>query len=464
MAVLLNIRASTKAELGQISLPIAVAKKLGIESQQRLRLAVGSRAVPIRVRIRRVKGYVTRCHPKLLTALALPQTNGVQLKARTKNGHLRLGPVIGVFTSKVRSSGEFFGQSTEVMEYLCRLGRQRGFLVYVFTPRDILWQQRRILGYEPTARGWVRRSYPFPDVVYDRIPSRTAERRPLVRRTRARLLSIVGNRYFNRGFFDKWEVHALLSRDARIRPHLPETEPYTTAARVAQLARIWGGVWLKPTGGSLGRGIVVVRRRRNGGFSVLRPVAGARRIRVSNNSTALNRLLRRYLSRGPYIVQRELRLSRYHGRPFDIRLLMQRDGEGVWRRTKLYTRVARGGNAVTNISQGGEGLPFSKVIAAASGDVPRKAPEILNTLKTLAANLVEVIEQRSGVKLGEIALDMGIDEDGHVWFIEANSKPFRAVETRKGSMAVVRRALVRPLLYAAYLSGFGGGRTEVRNP
>src|SRR5690606_7834064 len=121
--------------------------------------------------------------------------------------------------------------------------------------------------------------------------------------------------------------------------------------------------------------------------------------------------------RGPYIVQRELNLARYQGRPFDIRLLMQRDGQGVWRRTKLYTRVARGGSAVTNISQGGEGLPFGKVAAAASGAVPQKAQEIMETMRTLSMILVEVIERHSNTTLGEIALDLGIDNDGHVWFI-----------------------------------------------
>lgn len=461
MAVLLNIRASTRGGERQVAVPAAVAGRLGLQGRQRLRLSVGSRTVPVNVQVHRAKGSVIRCHPKLLTALSLPKTNGVQLTARTRGRNIRLGPVIGIYTSSIRSTGEPFGQLTGVMEHLCRLGRRRGFLVYVFTPYDIRWQERRILGYEPAGRGWVRRSFPFPDVIYDRVPSRTAERRPIVRRTRARLQALVGHRYFNTGFFDKWEVHSLVSRDVRLRPHLPPTERYTTAARVGQLAGMWGGVWLKPSGGSLGRGIVVVRSRPGGGYVVFRPGGRSRKPRVASTNVALARLLKKYLKRGPYIVQRELNLARYQGRPFDIRLLMQRDGQGVWRRTKLYTRVARGGSAVTNISQGGEGLPFGKVAAAASGAVPQKAQEIMETMRTLSMILVEVIERHSNTTLGEIALDLGIDNDGHVWFIEANSKPIRAVETRKGSMAIVRRALVRPLLYAAYLSGFGGARAGV---
>src|SRR5690606_6497209 len=54
--------------------------------------------------------------------------------------------------------------------------------------------------------------------------------------------------------------------------------------------------------------------------------------------------------------------------------------------------------------------------------------------------------------LGEVGVDLGVDRRGHVWLIEANSKPFRRL-TRQDPVKV-RLTIVRPLGYACFLAGF----------
>ncbi|HEY8449672.1 MAG TPA: YheC/YheD family protein [Bacillota bacterium] len=462
MPKLLRIRSSPRQEAGSITVSADVAEALGLGAKRRVQLWVGARTVPVRVRVRRRGAGLLHAHPGLLATLQLPNRRDLPLQARVRGRDLRLGPVIGIFTSSVRRSDRPFGQASEMLEHLCRKGRRRGYLVFVFTPADIRWSEQRVCGYEPVGGGWVRRIFPFPDAVYDCVPSRSAERRPSVRLARARLIAAVHNRYFNRGFFDKWEVHRLLVGDERIQPYLPETERYMGTRRLCQKLREWQGAWLKPSGGSLGRGIIIVRRLEGRGYHVLSP--RGRWARTVRTQAGLRRVLHARMQRGPYVMQRELRLARYQGRPFDVRILMQRGVHGVWRRTKLYTRVAAPGGSVTNIAQGGEGLPFQQVAAAASGEVPRLSGQILARMRQLAYLITEQIEQRSGQTLGEVALDLGIDESGQIWFLEANSKPFRAVATETGSQAVVRKALIRPLHYAAYLAGFGKGRPGVNGP
>lgn len=427
---------------------------LGLGSGGSLQVQLGGSSSTVRLRVSdKLKGL--RFAPGVARRLGLPNARGIRLYAWLSGNQLRLGPVIGIFTHRVRPDSTPTGGAIPLVYELCRLGRRRGYLVFAFTPGDVNWATRRVLGYYPANGVWVRRSLPFPDVVYDRVSSRSAARRPALRLTQKRLIATVGARYFNRRFFDKLEIHTALQQDETVRPYLPETEPYTGAQALAAKAGEWGAVWLKPSNGSLGRGIIVVRRTPGGNFRVFHRRRHRWRRQVVTTIGGLRRLLERRLLPGRYLMQRDLHLSRYRGRPFDVRVLLQRGHDGQWERTKLYARVAPRGSFTSNIAQGGEGLPFRDVAARATGVLPKKVDAVLDTMRWLSDALVKALEEQTGEQLGEVALDLGIDRKGRVWFIEANSKPFRSVQTTTGSMKVVRRALVRPLQYAAYLTGFG---------
>lgn len=460
MSISLTVKASPGAGRAVVKLPQGAAGSLGLRGGQSVRVQLGRRTAGARVRVM-PGGAELRFPPDLARALALPTpVPGLALHARRARQRLHLGPVIGIFMDRARPGSRPFGTMTPLVEQLCRLGRRRGYLVYAFTPADVRWNERRVFGWCPQGGGWVRTVLPFPDVIYDRVASRRAARQPAVRRAQARLLQEVGHRYFNRRFFDKWEIHRILQRDPRLTPHLPPTERLIGFSQLQRRVRTWGCAWIKPSGGSLGRGIVVVKRGPGRGYRVLRRRGSRWRTQRARSPQQLRRLLPRGLYGGDYLMQADLDLARFRGRTFDIRVLMQRAGDGRWRRTKLFARVAPPGGVTANIAQGGEGLPVRDVLAGASGDVPGRREEILLTLRRLSWDLVDALEQGTGEQLGEVALDLGVDGRGHVWFIEANSKPVRAVETEAGSMRVVRRALIRPLAYAAHLAGFRSRRRK----
>lgn len=70
-------------------------------------------------------------------------------------------------------------------------------------------------------------------------------------------------------------------------------------------------------------------------------------------------------------------------------------------------------------------------------------------LNEIAVDLTKHIENCSGYSLGEMSLDLGIDENNNLWFFEANSKPMKFDEPY-----IRHTSLIRLLQYFSDLSGF----------
>lgn len=456
-----RIQAAPALPQGLVRVSADLGRELNVTEHQRLTIRVGRQAAPALIEVDAREKRVLRAHPELLEQLCLNRVSAsLSLRVKRRGDSLHLGPVVGIFVSRRRRKGAPFGTATAMVARICRLGLQHGCLVYVFTPDGVRWQERRMLGWLPAKDGWRLRPLPFPDVIYDRVTSRREESRPSVRRVKASLAAAVQGRYFNRQFFNKWDVHRWLACEPALRRHLPHTELYSGSGSVLRFLREYGAAWIKPSGGSLGRGIVVVRAAENGyDIHSFRQQTWRRR-RVATTQE-LAKQLRRLLRHGPYIVQQELALAQYRGRPFDIRILMQRSSDGSWRRSKLYARVAARDGLATNIAQGGLGLDFRHVAKVAGPPLRTQARALTHDMNRLSYQFVDALERHSGSTLGELALDLAIDRQGRIWFIEANAKPFRAVATQRGSMEVVNRALLRPVLYAAYLAGFANGDEKV---
>lgn len=406
----------------------------------------------------------------LARRLGLPAAGeGLRLRVRWDGDHLRLGPLIGILTWRRRQPAPF-GADTPLIAGMARLAAAEGALVYAFTCHDLRPRERRVRGYvlDPLRGRWRRRLLPLADAVYDRLTSRRAAFGPRGRRVRAFLSRVLGERYFNPTFWDKWRVHRVLARSGRWRELLPATAPYRGGRQLAGWLARYGTVWLKPRQGTGGLGILVVRCAGPGQACVQRARGGGE-LRVPCRPAPLAEAVARLKRRGPYLVQEGIPLARYGGRPFDVRVLAQKDGSGAWRRTKVFARVAGPGALISNISAGGQGIPVSRALAGSGPAVRRRARALRAELRRLAEELPPELERLLGEPMGEVGLDLAVDVQGRLRFIEANAKPFRLAATLTGSQELVRLSLLRPVQYAAYLAGFpspaqGGGAACPASP
>lgn len=401
--------------------------------------------------------FPLRVHPRTLRDLALPPEGvGCHVKLRDRDGGptLQLGPFLGVFGQRGFGPAPFGGHEL-YFRALSANGRALSVPTYVFSARDVDWGRGVVRGFrwfrQGRVRGWAWDTFPVPDAVYDRLTTRRAELMPHIRSVRRRLLDDPNITYFNPGFFDKWTIHTKLARHPDIEPYLPDTEKFQGGDSLAAFLRRWGTVFLKPAGGSLGLGIIVVTRRRDGYRCRFCTRAGTL-LRHYATFEGLLASLQRYMGRREYVMQQGIRLMRCGGRTFDIRLLMQKDAGGHWQLTKSYARVAPFGSPTSNLSTGGTAVRLEAALRAALGR--GKSRRVGEKIRECAMTLTPVIESQIGAVLGEMGLDLAIDRTGRLWILEVNSKPYVQMTRGSGSPRAIRLSALRPIRWARYATGF----------
>lgn len=437
-------------ESGQsILLSRAGARALQLRAGDSVVLRCGQSAVEaVRVLVSDSVGkHMAYASRELLRALPLPAPIRIKMQ-RTEDGALRLGPIVTILARRTRSRSQRFMNQTPYFAALVRTGRRLAVPTFVLTPGGIDWERKRAVAWNVGPSGWTRVAIPLPDVVYDRVQTRKLDLLPLTREVKERLAQYEGIKMFNTGFLDKWETHKALS--APETEHLlPETKLLSGRSDIMDFARRHRTVYVKPAGGSLGKGIYVIQRSARGRYRVIH--YGSTRVRHLRNLRTpafVWRRLQRRRQKRRYVVQQGISFARYRRRRFDLRLLLQKTGDGEWVVSAAYARVAPPGSLRANLDAGGKALRCSRVLRQIFG---RRGPRVQNRVLQAGLAVARTIEAATPGTVGELGIDIGVDRSGRPWVIEANSKPIRQMEGPRKRLILTLR---RPLLYANRLAGF----------
>ena len=119
-------------------------------------------------------------------------------------------------------------------------------------------------------------------------------------------------------------------------------------------------VYFKPTNGSGGFNIVRVQRKTKG-YHIQYNGGNA----TYETLDALYARLNRFSSKRKYIIQKGINLAKTNGRPFDIRVMVQKTNGGKWISTALFAKVGKPKKVATNYNQGGRIGYFQQTMAGA---------------------------------------------------------------------------------------------------
>lgn len=369
-----------------------------------------------------------------------------------QNGTLRIGPLVGVLAPRQKSKTHPYSAQTSLFRRLIHAGNELGVCVFVFDFHHIDWSKKRVRGYTLAGDKWVARNYPIPDVVYDRTTGTFAGGVAAADAARRRL-SQYQVPQFNTRLGSKMRLYQLMRADLLLQAHLPPTYRVSSTKQVAKVLAVSGSAYLKPQSGAQGKGIIRLRRRTGTWEYTLvnehYQIYQGSSLRLAD---VIARLRTQVVLSG-YLVQPDIRLIRWQGRICDVRALIQRDADGCWHLTGAAIRAGRPGGIISNLHGGGQALQLEQVLAQTLPGGAAAVPSVVAQIEQLSLRVGAVLAK--GTKcLGELGVDLGVDKNGKVWVIEANSRTGRAVFRRAKMPQAAAEADRRPLRFALYLAGF----------
>jgi len=360
---------------------------------------------------------------------------------------------LGILVAKIENVHSSNGTAPKLpepkfYEQLAILAPLYGIDLYVFSSNE--WLDQKLYGYRLQDKQWRREPVALPDIIYDRCFFTSTKQKLACEQMLQELKRKQHYISFNSNLPNKLLVYEALRTVEELIPFLPYTEPLQSLSCIAQWLTLYPqGVVLKPAAGMQGKGILHLfhnvklsqyevrgRNLRNESFQV-------------SFSSELNLLkwLYRFKKDMNYVIQPYLQLSGEDGKPFDIRVLMQKDQSGLWQLTGSVARVGVSSGLTSNLHGGGEALDPVPMLTSKMGSF--KAERLLQNVHMISGQTVNEIEGHFG-RFGELALDFGITPQGSIWVLECNSKPGRQAFNHTANELPLL-AHERPLQYALYL-------------
>jgi hypothetical protein len=217
---------------------------------------------------------------------------------------------------------------------------------------------------------------------------------------------------------NKWFKYRFLKKSEEIAPHLPETRIMTKKAFWDLIAK-YRHVIVKPVGGSRGQGVIQVSSIGNNKFAL--HFENIRHKIQGKENTYM--YLKRKIGSIRYMVQRRISRPTINSRPFDLRVITQRRRySDLWFVTATVAKVAGKGYIVSNNTRS-RGALLPVLTAFQRSTIKHLSPQtLLSSIERIA--LLSTKRLATYFKGHRIyGLDMGLDQKGSVWIIEANLYP-----------------------------------------
>lgn len=233
----------------------------------------------------------------------------------------------------------------------------------------------------------------------------------------------------------KYLLWRFFANHKAIRPYLPDTRRFTRQAFINMLNQ-YGMVYVKPSGGSMGRGVIKVWK--SGQRVFIKKTVQAVKTFPSVDAAAshLTTLTKGYA----YIVQRGIHLATIDGRPLDIRVMMQRsEPGGSWLYSGMLAKVAGPRSVVTNVALSrGYVLEVEDALKRSLGWGKGRINKMVDEMKRLSFTAAKHFD--SYQRYRELGFDMAVDSNGKLWLIEENTGPSHPLFKRlKSNLSMYRR-------------------------
>ncbi|GLX69604.1 YheC/YheD family protein [Paenibacillus glycanilyticus] len=360
---------------------------------------------------------------------------------------------VGLFVASIEEQGGIVKMpEPKFARMLSEAATRLGMDLFVFSPAQYEERSGQLSGFRFRNGSWMKETCQLPDILYDRCFYRNAEEKSRCRALRAVIKERQPAIPLNGNLPGKWEVYNALRQDYLLAPLLPQTIRLDRLDRIRQLFKDGSrDIFLKPSAGMQGKGAIHLKQ-----CPLTKEWTAAGRTRSNTpfrhqfgDYATLASWAQRFLAVSSYIAQPYLPLTDTHGHPFDLRVLVQKNGNGRWTITGTAIRTGRSDSITSNLHGGGTATRATEYLVSKYGSA--KAEQMMNKIHHASLHASEKLESFYG-RLAELGIDFGIEQSGTVWLLEVNSRPGRSSFEQSGDRMAEQLSIEQPLKYARLLA------------
>ncbi|MBP1990481.1 YheC/YheD family protein [Paenibacillus eucommiae] len=236
-----------------------------------------------------------------------------------------------------------------------------------------------------------------------------------------------------------------LSEDSELRQYNPQTE-LAMPETVLSMLKQYRMVYVKPNLGTGGHGVIKAEQIKIGGTTKYRYKLDMRTYTFTSYEEFYRSLSRHF---GPkvYLVQQGIKMLTSGGKPFDLRVMIQKNERGRWEHTGSIGRIAHPRRIVTNYHSGGTPQLIEKLLRPYMGT---KGSAAYNRRLGRLGLQVARYMQKGYPNIKDIGLDIGIDKSKKPWIFEVNTRPNPIIFRSLNQPAVYKRIKRLTRLHGEY--------------
>lgn len=285
-----------------------------------------------------------------------------------------------------------------------------------FSYKDIDFINKTIQAYLFNNGEWVTQTLSYEneiDVIYDRLRTRGFKKYSGIYKE---LENIPFNTKLFGNSISKGKLYNFLQKEDFGKEYLIDYSIINDFNVIDIFLDKYSQVILKPVLGSFGQKIIKVEKFVDY-YSVIKDSE-----RVDYTKEELEIYLTQIISETKMIVQRFIVSQTKDKQPFDIRVHMVKGKNKEWNFINIYPRIGINSVRINPTSQGGY---IGGILGFLTRQYSKKhAHLIYENLKIMAMDCAKVLQNLYEEELFEIGIDVAIDSDGKLFFIEANlNKP-----------------------------------------
>jgi hypothetical protein len=326
------------------------------------------------------------------------------------------GPLVGILTAR-KKDGMISGNGHLFIALQKKLISHAG-ISFIFTLEDVGVDS--IVGYmfHPEKNTWQRESFPFPDLVYNRIPFRKTEQEEQCQQF-FNLLSQKEIPFFNPCFINKYQLYSLFENHPVLHEYLPETILVTQKETLYSFIRKHNKIYLKPAASARGKGVYRLEITVNDKNEIQISLKGIKEHEWFDSFEQFWLKWEKDLKEKTYLAQKSIHPALYNGNRFDFRIIAHANEQSRYTVTGVGIRQSQTQDVTTHIPSGGKILPYQEI----------QSPEHDEFIETIVHQVGEALTKQFGF-FGEFSIDAGLSQTGQYYLYEVNSKPMSFDESQ----------------------------------